>query len=243
MKQRSLLPFSAIISIRAGRIKNDLLQRIRRGIDSARETRYNTHMETLYRIISETIGNWSGEVLGRPLSARLSETALLASSGLVKGGAKEAAAELGGRIGECEVLGTRLLKGVSEKNGWILFDLASSAFDAYALSLPALLPGQVINGADFVDFRMDMLLRHPDGPIPDREPVLRAVLTASHASDRGRWTPQDERTVLCMTHGMESFDRVRTEQACARAARIILCERMAMRREIRSDTMTEGVTK
>lgn len=211
-------------------------------IDSAWENRYNTHMETLYRIMTEAIGNWSGEVLGRPLSVRLSETALLASSGLVKGGAKEAAEKLGGRIGECLIFGTPLLKSVSEKNGWILFDLKSSVFDAYALSLPALAPGQ-IDGTDYVDSRMDMLLRHPDAAIPDKEPVLRAVLTASRASDRGRWTPQDSQTVLCMTHGMESFDRLRTEQACARAAKIILSERMAMRREKESDTLTEGETK
>ena len=69
----------------------------------------------------------------------------------------------------------------------------------------------------------------PEKTVPDREPVKRAVLTASCACARGKWTLQDERTVLTMTHGLVSFDRLKTEQVCSRVAKIILFERAAMR--------------
>ncbi len=188
-------------------------------------------METLYGIITETLRNWSGEVLGRPLSARLSRTALLASSDFVREDPEKAAFLLNESSGICTLFGARVLKSVTEKNGWILFDPDSAVLDAYALSLPGVRPGAAMEdpGASYVDYRMDMLLRHPDAPIPDREPVKRAVLTASYACMRGKWTLQDERTVLTMTHGLVSFDRLRTEQACSRAAKIILFERASMR--------------
>lgn len=188
-------------------------------------------METLYGIITETLKNWSGEVLGRPLSVRLSKAALLSSPDLVRGNAENAVFLLNARAESCVLFGTGLLKSVTEKSGWILFDLDSAAFDAYALSLPEVRPGAVMKDpkASYVDYRMDMLLRHPDAPVPDREPVKRAVLTASCASARGKWTIQDERTVLTMTHSLVSFDRLKMEQACSRAAKIILFERAAMR--------------
>ncbi len=202
-----------------------------RGIDSFRIFATIVYMETLYGIMTETLGSWSGEVLGRPLSARLSRSALLSSPEFVREDAGRAAALLGERMEECRLLGVPMLKSVTERNGWILFDLDSAAFDAYALSLPKIRPGEMLasQGVSYVDYRMDMLLRHPDAPVPDREPVKRAVLTASRACGRGKWTPQDERTVLNMTHGFVSFDRLKTEQACSRVARIILCERAGMR--------------
>lgn len=188
-------------------------------------------METLYGIITETLKNWSGEILGCPLSVRLSKAALLSSPDLVREDAENAAFLLNAGARSCTIFGAGLLKSVTEKNGWILFDLDSAAFDAYAHSLPEVRPGAVTKdpGASYVDYRMDMLLRHPDAPVPDREPVKRAVLTASCACARGKWTLQDERTVLTMTHGLVSFDRLKTEQVCSRVAKIILFERAAMR--------------
>lgn len=188
-------------------------------------------METLFEIMTETIRRWCGRVLGRPLSARLSRTAILASPDLVREDAGKAALMLRERVTECTFLEAPLLKSVTEKNGWILLEPDSKVFDAYAQSLPRILPGERIkdSGAGYVDYRMDMLLRHPDAPFPDREPVKRAVLTASRASARHRWTPQDERVVLSMTHGLSSFDRLETEQNCSRAAKIILYERATMR--------------
>lgn len=207
------------------------------GIDADRFCRYNIGMETLYGIMTQTLKEWSGMVLGKPLSARLSKTALLASSDFVQDGAEKAACALNARKQECTLLGVKMLSGVTERNGWILFDLTCEAFDAYARSLPAVNPGEAVEdpGAGYVDFRMDMLLRHGDTPFPDEEPLKRGVLTASRACERGRWTQQDERTVLVMTHIPDFVDRIRMEQSASRAAKIILYERALMRQEQKKD--------
>ena len=207
------------------------------GIDEEAICRYNIHMDTLYGIMTQTLKEWGGKVLLKPLSARLSETALFASSDFVQSGADEAVRALNARKKECTLLGAEMLTGVTEKNGWILFDLTGEAFDAYARSLPAAYPGEAIEdpGAGYVDYRMDMLLRHGDMPFPDVEPLKRGVLVASRACGRGRWTQHDERTVLVMTHTPNSVDRIRMEQSASRAAKIILYERACMRQEQQKD--------
>lgn len=159
--------------------------------------------------------------LGRSLCLRPSQKAMLASPDYVRGGSEEAAKRLSERLPEAALFGARLLRAVHAENGWLLFDLAPDAVDAYALRLPH----GFAHGDAYIDRRMELLLRHGDRPLCDCDSVVRAVWLASLASRRGRWTQDDERAVLSMTHGLKGMARVEAEQRAARAARIILFER------------------
>ena len=187
-------------------------------------------MNTIYEAAVSALSAYAEQTLQKPITVRLSRSAMLASSDFVRGGSGEAAAQLAARLSECRLFDAPLLQRVEVQNGWLLFTLTKDVFDTYALSLPPLLPGEALrNGrAAYVDYRMDMLLRHGDAPLPHCEPMLKAILTASAASARKRWTKDDERAVLTMTHGLPTEARLIAEQHGARAAKIILTERRTM---------------
>ncbi len=181
-------------------------------------------METLYSAAVNAISDWARRIVDAPLGLRPSQKAMLAGSGFVRTGAEAEACALQSQLAACRLLDAPLLASVRAEKGWLLFDLDKAAFDAYACSLP----DDFAHGSAYLDRRMEILLRHGDRPLPDCPAVLRAVLTASIASDRGRWTQADERTVLTMTHKLSGMERVAAEQSAARAAKIILFERRTL---------------
>ena len=174
--------------------------------------------------VCDAIGLWALETLGKRIALRPSQKAMLASSDFVRSDAKGAADLLRNRIERCRLYGAPLLQNVRAENGWLLFDLHAAAFDAYA----ARLPREFTHGTAYADRRMELLLRHGDAPTPDCPAILRATLNASFASRRGRWTKEEERAVLSMTHTLSGMERVRAEQCAAHAATIILYERSTM---------------
>lgn len=178
-------------------------------------------METLYLQITETVGAWIEACLGRAVSLRLSKKAMLACADFIREDTSAIADRLAARRAECSALGTLPVRSVRADSGWLLFDLDASYFDAFSL----LIPDCFDYGNAYVDKRMEMFLKHGDSPLPAYDPVLKGILTASFASSRNKWTQDDERTVLTMTHALSGMDRVRTEHALARAAKIILYER------------------
>ncbi len=190
-------------------------------IDFFPKTGYDTGMESFFAAATQAIGEYSERILGVRVHARLSRRAMLAAPDFVRENAKEAASALHARRGECALLSAPLLKSVREENGWLLFTLDSAAFDAYA----AAIPDGFSHGDAYLDRRMEMLLRHGDAPLPDCDAILCAVLAASYASARGKWTAEDERAVLTMTHGLSGMARVRAEHRAAHAAKLILYER------------------
>lgn len=169
----------------------------------------------------DAIASGAGAILGAPVSLRPSQKAMLASPDFVRADADAAAKALADRRDEIRLLGAPLLKSVRAENGWLLFSLREAAFDAYASALPT----DFLHGDAYIDRRMELLLRHGDVPLPDCPAILSAVLTASFASRRGRWTQDDERAVLTMTHNLSGMARVNAEQRAAHAAKIILFER------------------
>ncbi len=187
-------------------------------------------MNTIYEAAVSALSAFAEQTLGRSIVARPSRSAMLASPDFVRGDAEDAAKQLAACLSKCRLFDAPLLRRVEIQNGWLLFTLTKDVFDAYALSLPDLAPGEAIRNeqAGYVDFRMDMLLRHGDAPLPHCEPMLKAILTASAASARKRWTKDDERAVLTMTHGLPTEARLFAEQHGARAAKIILTERRKM---------------
>jgi hypothetical protein len=178
-------------------------------------------METIYELSKKQIETHAEKILHFRLALRPSRNAMIAAPIHNCPGADSAAQRIEQILGEFRLFDAALLASVREQNKWLLFDLSGDVFDAYAETIP----DKFVYGTAYIDKRMEMLMRHPDAPIPRAEPVLRAVITASFASARGRWTQNDEQTVLCMTHGLSGMERVRTEQNAARAARIILYER------------------
>ncbi len=182
------------------------------------------HMEWLIVQVCNAIESWSAQVLGKALTVRLSDKAMLAAPDYVRGGAEQAKEALAARMEDCTLLGARLMDRVEIENGWLLFTLHRDAFDAYAQRLEA----NFAPGDTTLDRRMSMLLRHKDAPLPDCPAIQHAVLIASAASERGRWTQEDVRTVLTMTHALSGMERVQAEQNAARAAKIILFERSTM---------------
>ncbi|MBR3271896.1 MAG: hypothetical protein IKI59_08220 [Clostridia bacterium] len=188
-------------------------------------------MNTIYEAAAAALSGFAAKALGRPLTVKPSRAAMLAAPDFVRGGAEEAAALWTARLSECRLYDAPLLQRIDVKNGWLLLTLTKDVFDAYAQSLPNIAPGEAIrsDGAAYVDYRMDRLLRYGDAPLPDCEPVLRAILLASAASAKKRWTQDDERAVLTMTHALPARERIEVEHRCARAAKIILTERRTMR--------------
>lgn len=178
-------------------------------------------MERFYTAVCEAINGWAVETIGARLSLRASQKAMLAAPDFVKADASKAAQALDRAKDGCRLYGARLIECVGTENGWLLFTLHRDAFDAYALRLP----DEFEHETAYLDRRMELLLRHGDRPLPDCPDVLSAILTASRASARGRWTAEEERAVLSMTHGLMGMERVRTEHSAARAAKIILYER------------------
>ncbi len=178
-------------------------------------------METLYIAAQKAIEDWAEGVLGVRAAVRPSQRAMLVSSRFVREDAAAAARELNAHRTDCTLLGACWIASVRSENGWLLFDLDRAAFDAWACSLPNDFP----HGTDYVDRRMEMLLRHGDCPLPDVQPILNAIVTASFASTRKKWTQADERAVLTMTHSLGGMERVKAEHSAARAAKIILYER------------------
>jgi len=178
-------------------------------------------METLYAVAQKTIEDWTQDTLGVRAGVHPSQKAMLASSQFVREDAAAAARELNAHRMNCTLLGGFLIGSVRSENGWLLFDLDRAAFDAWACALPSDFP----HGSAYVDRRMELLLRHGDCPLPDVPSILHAVLAASFASTRKKWTQADERTVLTMTHALSGMQRVQAEQRAARAAKIILYER------------------
>lgn len=173
---------------------------------------------------TETIADWTASALGTRIFLRPSQRAMLASPDFVRADADAAAKTLLGRRADCRLFDAPLVSDVRAENGWLLFTLDRAAFDAYARRLPDDFP----HGGAYVDRRMELLLRHGDAPLADCPAILTAVLVASYASLRGRWTAEDERAVLGMTHGLRGMARVRAEQSAARAAKIILYERRTL---------------
>lgn len=194
-------------------------------IDFCLKTRYDMFMETLYLQTVDTIGSWIGAFSGKSINLRLSKKAMLASSDFLLENSETMAENLSKECKNCLFKSASLIRSIRAENGWLLIDLNKSYFDAFSL----LLPDSFEYGSAYVDKRMEMFLRHGDAPLPDYDPVLKAILIASFASTRGKWTQDDERTVLTMTHALSGMERVRTEHALARAAKIILYERRSLK--------------
>ena len=178
-------------------------------------------MEALYAAVSTAIADWMERTVSVRPFLKLSQRAMLASSDFLRADAAAVAETLTRHISDCTLLDAPLVRRVWAENGWLLFSFDRAAFDAFAQTLPDAFP----HGDGYVDRRMELLNRHPDAPLPDCDAILTAVLCASFASQRGRWTQADERAVLTMTHGLHGMERVYAEHAAARAAKIILYER------------------
>ena len=190
-------------------------------------------METLFKTIEQAFLIWSEAVLDVPVRIGLSRIAAFSSPAFVRKNAAAAAEKLSGSLDGFRLFGTRAFRTVQVQNGWLLFEPDIHLLDAYACTLPGPVPGEAIRSetADLIDYRMDMLLRHADADLPDYEPLIWAVLTASHACATGKWSAETERTVLSMLHGLSGKARLEAEQHSGRAAKIILWERMEMRRK------------
>ncbi len=193
-------------------------------IDFFLKTLYHMFMETLYCQAIKNINSWIVSFSGKSAHFRLSKKAMLSSSDFISEDPPMVAEALAAVRKECSFMGVPMVRSVRSENGWLLIDLEKTFFDAFAL----LLPDQFDYGNFYVDKRMEIFLRHGDCSLPPYDPVLKAVLTASYASTRGRWTKDDERTVLTMTHALSGMERVRTEHAISRAAKIILFERRSL---------------
>lgn len=177
-------------------------------------------MEPLYAAVKQTLETHVSVCLETDILLRPSRKAMLACPAFAFGNGSAAAKRLEA-FPEPRLFGASLLASVRAESGWLLFDLDKSVFDAYALTLP----NTFLHGTDYVDRRMELLLRHGDMPLPACDAVLNAMLTASCACARRKWTAADTRVVLTMTHGLLGMERIRTEHALSRAAKIILYER------------------
>ena len=193
-------------------------------IDFFLKTLYHMFMETLFYQTIKNINSWIESFSGKSAHFRLSKKAMLSSSDFILEDPLMVAEALAAVRKECSFMGVPMIRSIRCENGWLLIDLEKTVFDTFAL----LLPDQFDYGDSYVDKRMEMFLRHGDCSLPPYDPVLKAVLTASYASTRGRWTKDDEQAVLTMTHTLSGMERVRTEHAISRAAKIILFERRSL---------------
>ena len=158
-------------------------------------------------------------VMPRKTGFRLSRSGELSLNAFIRQDAKRAAEALRNNADACVLWSVRLLREVREENGWLLFDL-SPAFFTRLCDRAAVLDRDP--GTDYVSMRMRMLSRKPASPCPDHCGVRLALLRSLLADDKGRFTAEDDRAVLTMTHGEKGMERIALENRCGTVALALL---------------------
>lgn len=150
---------------------------------------------------------------------RLSRTGELALNAFVRSDAAAVAVLLKEKREACVLWEIRPVRDVRAENGWLLFSLSPAFYEALTEKAAAL---DRVPGTDYVSLRMQMLMRKPPAPCPNHPNVHLALLRSLFADGRGRFTPEDDRAVLTMTHGEKGMARITLENNCGTVARALL---------------------
>lgn len=175
-------------------------------------------LDEITTALSAYIANTTG-VRPEKKAFRLSRSGLLSLNSFVRADSLHACEIICAECGSYTLWDTPIIETVGAENGWLLFSLSPAFFVRLCERAAAL---DRIPGSDYVSVRMRMLMRKGPCPCPDNGRVHAALLKSVFADDRNRFTAEDDRAILTMTHGEKGMKRVLLENSCGTAAKALL---------------------
>ena len=171
-------------------------------------------MSSLKDAIETAVSEYAATITGKRPVWKPSKKAHLASSSFLRENAREIAAALHARRGECRLFGAPLLASVTEENGWILCFFTVDAIDAFAATLPTITEPD----DSYLNRRLWAMARRPDAKTPDDPALLSGFFALLFSA------PDGAERFLSAPRAHDGGERIAIEQRLRRMATVLLFE-------------------